>query len=410
MEYMAVDHEKTLKRSDEAFALSLSRGEEAFNISTARTVEQYILQMDRMSASFTRSMTDNNEAWQISVKQAHEDQKRALATMEHEHNVVLTNMKADLIRAYTEVNGSIDELSQKALAAVKTAGVQNVSAITTAIDTLVGAFKAAKATLGEGVTLTVSTITTFGKPDSAQTGVGGYQETGFAGGPTGKGAEGWSGKWKTYDDGSFHGGADFGVKSGSVVYATRDAKVSEVDNLGNKSYGKYIKLSDGKDDFYFGHLSSQLVKKGASVYRGQMIGLSGDTGNSTGPHLHFEVRPKGAKHDDAIDPSKFFALGGIVTGPTRAVIGEGGHSEAVIPLNNQGSVFMAQTIKQALASVFSTPVTTSHNCADHQSMQVDKSTNFTGEVHVVAADPNEMARKMEQTARMRNLVRPGSSR
>lgn len=85
-------------------------------------------------------------------------------------------------------------------------------------------------------------------------------------------------------------GIDIGVKSGTNVYATEAGTVITVKDLGNSSFGKYIiiKHSNGAESLY-AHLSVQSVSVGDSVSRGQIIGKSGNTGNSSGAHLHFEI-------------------------------------------------------------------------------------------------------------------------
>jgi murein DD-endopeptidase MepM/ murein hydrolase activator NlpD len=67
----------------------------------------------------------------------------------------------------------------------------------------------------------------------------------------------------------------------------------------DSAYGEYVLLAhpDGYETMY-GHLSRVLVSRGASVRGGQVIALSGNTGRSTAPHLHFEVR----RHGRSVDP------------------------------------------------------------------------------------------------------------
>lgn len=87
-----------------------------------------------------------------------------------------------------------------------------------------------------------------------------------------------------------HNGIDFGISSGNKVFAVRGGKVIKTGNNGRYAYGKWIAIDhgDGLVTLY-GHLSSQSVSKGDNVETGEEIGKSGNTGNSTGPHLHFSV-------------------------------------------------------------------------------------------------------------------------
>ena len=97
----------------------------------------------------------------------------------------------------------------------------------------------------------------------------------------------------------FHGGTDItgGGISGKAVYATRSGKVISA-VTSNSGYGIYVLIDhgDGYSSLY-DHMSVRYVSAGDSVSNGQMIGRVGSTGNSTGPHLHFEIRYYGEKKD-----------------------------------------------------------------------------------------------------------------
>ena len=94
-----------------------------------------------------------------------------------------------------------------------------------------------------------------------------------------------------------HGGVDFAVSTGTPVMAANDGVVVgtpyDADGFGN-----YVQIQhkDGHSSYY-GHLSSKGVSEGQEVNAGQVVGVSGNSGNSTGPHLHFEVRRGGIKVD-----------------------------------------------------------------------------------------------------------------
>lgn len=93
-----------------------------------------------------------------------------------------------------------------------------------------------------------------------------------------------------YPGGSYHGGVDFPVPSGSNIYAADSGTVIIVKYLGNRSYGNYLVINHGNGlSTLYAHNTSVLVSVGDHVSKGQVVALSGDTGNSTGPHCHFEV-------------------------------------------------------------------------------------------------------------------------
>ena len=90
----------------------------------------------------------------------------------------------------------------------------------------------------------------------------------------------------------FHQGLDISTEKGQPVYATADGTVESASFSGD--YGNFIVL---KHDFglstRYGHLSRFNVAPGASVKRGDVIGLVGSTGRSTGAHVHYEVLANG---------------------------------------------------------------------------------------------------------------------
>lgn len=108
-----------------------------------------------------------------------------------------------------------------------------------------------------------------------------------------------------YSSGKYHGAVDFGVSVGTPVYAAADGIVVTSTWGGSDSYGYYVKIKhyDGTYTLY-AHASSLAVSVGQVVKQGQLIMYSGNTGNSTGPHLHFEVRIS----ERTIDPEKILEL------------------------------------------------------------------------------------------------------
>lgn len=91
----------------------------------------------------------------------------------------------------------------------------------------------------------------------------------------------------------FHEGLDFSAPAGTEVYATGDGVVSRLVRL-RGGYGNFIVIDHGFNyETLYAHLSKFNVKKGQKVKRGQVIGFVGNTGKSTAPHLHYEVRHNG---------------------------------------------------------------------------------------------------------------------
>ncbi len=92
--------------------------------------------------------------------------------------------------------------------------------------------------------------------------------------------------------GSNHRGVDFGLTVGTKVFAAHDARV-EFAGWSTVGYGNTITLRSGKWWTRYAHLSQISVTKNQRIDRGQVIGRGGSTGNSSGPHLHFEVKHRG---------------------------------------------------------------------------------------------------------------------
>jgi murein DD-endopeptidase MepM/ murein hydrolase activator NlpD len=92
----------------------------------------------------------------------------------------------------------------------------------------------------------------------------------------------------------YHTGDDYSTKGkqGVPVRAARGGTVSSTGNAWGSSYGKHVVVSHTKVGIRVGycHLSRIKVRAGQRVKRGQILGYSGNTGNSTGPHLHYEER------------------------------------------------------------------------------------------------------------------------
>ena len=100
----------------------------------------------------------------------------------------------------------------------------------------------------------------------------------------------------------FHYGFDFAAPIGTEIYATGDGTVLVTENS-LRGYGKKIEIDHGFGiKTLYGHMSEFKVKPGQKVTRGTVIGLVGNTGLSTGPHVHYEV----IKNNEKVNPVNYF--------------------------------------------------------------------------------------------------------
>ncbi|SDG66447.1 Murein DD-endopeptidase MepM and murein hydrolase activator NlpD, contain LysM domain [Pelagibacterium luteolum] len=103
---------------------------------------------------------------------------------------------------------------------------------------------------------------------------------------------------------AFHAGMDFRAVTGTPVRAAANGIVTVAGT--NGGYGKMVEIDHGNGlATRYAHLNQILVATGQTIEGGASVGLSGSTGRSTGPHLHFEVRRGGS----AVDPAHFMAAG-----------------------------------------------------------------------------------------------------
>lgn len=123
-----------------------------------------------------------------------------------------------------------------------------------------------------------------------------------------------------------HDGIDFSMPEGTPVLATDDGEVVLAEEKGD--YGTTIVLKHSWGQSYYGHLSKIEVSVGQTVKRGTEIGLSGSTGISTGPHLHFGIKPSVNDtlngYYGKVDPSPYLGLGGgetVLAAATRRQTG-----------------------------------------------------------------------------------------
>jgi hypothetical protein len=131
----------------------------------------------------------------------------------------------------------------------------------------------------------------------------GWGQTGYSGEPSGHGYPNW------------HAGCDVGAPCGTVIHLPSGiptATIKHVDNPGG--YGTALVVQISGTDIWLGHLLDRLAADGATVRSGDMLAHSNNTGNSTGCHIHFEVRPTGGAYGTDVDPTSMLLNPGGASG------------------------------------------------------------------------------------------------
>ncbi|MGK5111153.1 M23 family metallopeptidase [Geodermatophilus sp. CPCC 205506] len=113
--------------------------------------------------------------------------------------------------------------------------------------------------------------------------------------------------------GTLHGGVDIAAPIGTPVYAAHSGVVQRAGTATGFGYAVYIRGDDGAITVY-GHVNRYFVSAGERVSAGEEIAEVGNRGQSTGPHLHFEVHPGGALHGGQIDPVPWLRARGVTVG------------------------------------------------------------------------------------------------
>jgi TP901 family phage tail tape measure protein len=507
------DFKTSMKRSREAYERSYDRMTEDYEKMMERQRTDYRRMMNRQNTDYARMMERQGDDYEKTLERNSEDYAKAVSRTVDDWNKQMARAQRDLNRSFKETTGTFEELSDKALSrmsgtaraqmrailgAVKTSSKDVRAEVERAIEKLDDAYvtilgvsvKKIKDKQGNTIGLdygpnmssaggpNISLPATPGSMTTASSGPGG------TGGPAGDGHHPMMGSYRSSSGfgmrtnpvtgvHKLHAGHDFAAPTGTGIAAADDGKVTFAG--WDAGGGNMIRINHGGGfDTWYLHMSRMMARTGQSVGSGQKIGEVGSTGNSTGPHLHFETRFGGVPRDplkwlggassggysgadmdspqansshagrlisSAMRPVEeaqlgvpglmkymppgmitlltmqkmldtgnkegvsWFGNGGIFTGPKKIGVGERG-GEMVLPLNHQGADFIAGLLHRFTdgtqrahgSQVVSTPSVT--NYAQH----VDSSINFTGDVKVMSNDPNDMARKLEEKARLRRLV------
>ena len=238
------------------------------------------------------------------TKQTAVEKKKELAEKQNEHKAAIAQLEND----YKKVQNYIDKLDKSS--SVYENYIKNLEAERAAADKEIEEIiKSYQATTTTQVANVIETTHYASNGDPSKdtsnqsTTVPSYESSASWGWPVGNYpcyiSSGYGNRSASISGWSFHGGTDIAGSGihGQPVYASRAGTVIAA-VWGTTGYGRYVVLDHG--DGYstvYGHCSNLLVSQGQYVAKGQKIAEVGSTGNSTGPHLHFEVRYNGVKQN-----------------------------------------------------------------------------------------------------------------
>jgi TP901 family phage tail tape measure protein len=386
--------QQAMERSEEGFDKTMQYMEDSYNTSMSRMEDAHKTSLSRMEDNFTatfEAVTSNyddlREATLISLEEGVPQWNKVITDGAAEMRTVLTDEMGKTNNAFVD---SVMKAVEKAYG--KNGDMTNIMKSLTTLMGFAGTgggpvaadFDAATTSMGKatrgGATAGVGSVTQrWGNP-------GHY-------GPSGNGP---------------HTGVDIGVGAGTPLYAAQAAKVVGVINTGSKGYGLHVVMQDADQpiQYLYGHMSSVNVRVGQALSAGDPVGLSGNSGNSRGAHLHLEARRPPYGYGDDMNPSQWMWQGGIVQSSTDVRIGENVYPEAVIPLNQRGIDVLGKALERAFGGA---PPGTARGGDTYISYTTheDHSVNVNGPVEVVSNDPDQVARALERKARTRALISPG---
>lgn len=297
----AYDFSISMSRSLEQFQLSNTRSNEEFNRSRSRTDADHKRSLSRSNTLFKESMAHQREDFEESLRRQAEALERSQSNAKKRLSDDLEIITKSTSDSFTELNKI---LSGKTAEQFKT-----LQTLYSDMSKLVGQLKGeVQKTWHE---LNPQMPGTSGRLDpKVHKSIGGpemHSDEGHAemlgAGTNSSGSGSASPATGTLSQGfhSKHPGIDVAGSIGSPVRAAMGGTVAYSGNAG--AYGNFTKIAHGDGlETWYGHQSMMNVSKGDIVDAGQIIGSIGDTGRSTGPHLHFEARENGR----AVNPSSFF--------------------------------------------------------------------------------------------------------
>lgn len=425
------DFNQSLSRQDRQFNTQLADQRNERNISIAQQTADFNMQMARSATAFNLQMTHNRDDFNRNVQNQRTDYNTQMGYMAHDFQLQIDRANKAFQDSATDMTDQIGTLSTAAEKALTGAAKTQFTALLSFLDSanltmtqklqgMVTTAQTAVSQIAQSVwTATGSSSAAAGpsfnsKNEASDVGHGMPR----AGGGLSHIVPGHPGITSGYGPrkGGFHHGIDLGVSSGTPVASSMPGRVV-MTGFQAGGFGNHVRIAHANGIYsIYGHLSRYNVVAGQSVGGGQGIGESGSTGNSTGPHLHYEIRKGNAfSVNAAVNPSPWLlrsAGGGVYgtkLGDRVPVLAEAG--EYVIPKHRSqdlGFAFLDALRANGIAgvknhlinsnSVPNTAATTNYY------QRIDKGNHFTGDICVHAADPMEFARKMEAQQRMKQLT------
>ncbi len=302
--------DKKQKEFDENYELYCQRLRAMYVSGSASTLE-VLLTCPDMSAMLTRSQMIKSVSQQdsqqlnelMTIMEEIEAQKQELEIKRNELNEDKANLEEDkksLQARIDEIDSSKSELDKQAAEA--NALMRKISAQTGECKELIETNREQLAQVEADIRIAQQNA----NKNNHNTNPGGGSIPGSQGSGSGRLIYPTSSRkitagFPNYNSGRYHGGIDFDVPSGSNVCAAGSGTVILVKYL-NYSYGYHVMIDHGNGlATLYAHNSAIYVSVGQQVSAGQVIASSGSTGNSTGPHCHFEVRVNG----DQVNPMNY---------------------------------------------------------------------------------------------------------
>lgn len=443
------------KEMERQYKLSLDRMAEDFSIMNMQGEADYRKTLDRQNLAYATSMARTGEDFRRQMGQAREDLNRSFqeitGSFTEMSDAALSQLTGVTKAQYQELNTALGQSREQIKGSLATTSDDIIKLLAP----LFGGEDAARAALSSAATNKTFTSPSMEWNMSQARGGGDGSEHPSGGGSGGIGGPGMNfplpaGSWtKTSGYGMrknpvtgqhrLHAGVDLAARSGTPIGAAEDGVVTKAQVMGGLGNMVEVSHGDGTRSWY-GHMSMITARPGQPVSAGQQIGLVGSTGNSTGPHLHFEKHVNGK----AVDPWGY--LQGLGTG---AISGAGmmGMAPDISGMQSVQQVekgFQSLPMGQAYKpGLFTSALQSRINGFAGMPMQgvggsdspgvssgslrrggyaqgsvvmetrsvtyqqhFDQGTEYSGQIVVHAQDPNEMERKLAEKQRLKALVRP----